>query len=93
MDGRLHVKMRNEEADDERGAKTDETSQKQKRTTKLRKHMRKKPTYGLSEDVQSHGLRSVILHQLYSLQVHRTGFLHHDLPPVNLTGMGVGSEV
>ena len=55
--------------------------------------MRKKPTYGLSEDVQSHGLLSVILHQLYSLQVHRTGFLHHNLPTVNLRGMGIGSEV
>ena len=28
MDGRLHVKMRNEEADDEREAKTDETYDK-----------------------------------------------------------------
>ena len=38
--------------------------------------LRKQTTYSLSEDVQGHGLLAIILHQLYSLQIHCTGFLH-----------------
>ncbi len=59
----------------------------------MRKHMRKQTTYGMSEDVQGHRLLAVIFHQLYSLQIHCTGFLHRNLPPVNLRGMGVGFKV
>ena len=54
--------------------------QMRKEKREMRKHMRKQTTYGLSEDIQSHGLLALILHQLYCLQIHCTGFLHRNLP-------------